>query len=92
MRSRAVRRVQWRLENGPMLYQNFSKEQAILRRQLRQDVTELDQGAVQSGVLAAVRFMVEFRLTRQCEARPSRQRAFAACSSWAMNLEALKPS
>ncbi|CAE7481310.1 unnamed protein product [Symbiodinium microadriaticum] len=29
MRSRAVRRVQWRLENGPMLYQNFSKEQAV---------------------------------------------------------------
>ena len=28
MRSRAVRRVQWRLENGPLLYQTFSKDQA----------------------------------------------------------------
>mmetsp|Transcript_58848 Transcript_58848/g.137880 ORF Transcript_58848/g.137880 Transcript_58848/m.137880 type:complete len:815 (-) Transcript_58848:224-2668(-) len=29
MRSRAVRRVQWRLENGPLLYQTFAKEQAV---------------------------------------------------------------
>lgn len=29
MRSRAIRRVQWRLENGPLLFQTFSKEQAV---------------------------------------------------------------
>ena len=29
MRSRTVRRVQWRVENGPLLYQTFSKEQAV---------------------------------------------------------------
>eukprot|EP00913_Durusdinium_trenchii_P030727 g28780.t1 len=29
MRSRAVRRVQWRLENGPLLFQTFAKEQAV---------------------------------------------------------------
>ena len=29
MRSRAVRRVQWRLENGPLLFQTFSKDQSV---------------------------------------------------------------
>lgn len=29
MRSRAIRRVQWRLENGPLLFQTFAKEQAV---------------------------------------------------------------
>ena len=29
MQSRAIRRVQWRLENGPLLFQTFAKEQAV---------------------------------------------------------------
>ena len=49
MRSRAVRRVQWRLENGPLLYQNFSKEQAILSATTG---AGLDQGTVQRSVVA----------------------------------------